>query len=238
MAEPPGGKRPTLTSRRSRSASRGSIVPPTVVRPQRASWRRNTRHGHPKSARRWFQPAPWAPLRPHPTCATPPAWPAGWPMTAGSGATTPSWRDGSRSTARNTASGGLPKRNNLRKYAGLYLRARPRMRRLVSSPCEPPHEELERGEVDQRDGGGAGRLDVLGEAPVTAEPRAGPPDHPPTRQDGEAARGGSAGDDLPPQAFLGGGAGRGRRARPGAGRSTRRSRAGYGCAAAWQFHNF
>jgi hypothetical protein len=44
---------------------------------------------------------------------------------------------------------------------------------LISSSCEAAHQELERGEVDHRDRGGDGGLEVLGETAVAAEPREG-----------------------------------------------------------------
>src|SRR3954454_9077414 len=80
---------------------------------------------------------------------------------------------------------------------------------MISSSCEPSHEELDGGEVDHREGGRDGALEVLGQAPIAAQPREGSLHHPPAWQDGEAAGAGLAGDDLEPQTPLRGGTGRG-----------------------------
>ena len=52
---------------------------------------------------------------------------------------------------------------------------------MVSSPCEASDEHADMGDVDPCDGAGDGRLEVLGEAPASAEPGEGAFDDPATR---------------------------------------------------------
>jgi hypothetical protein len=58
------------------------------------------------------------------------------------------------------------------------LTAHPRKRRLISSSCEAPGEELDRGEVDHGGSRGEGCLEVFGQPVAAAEPSERPLDQP------------------------------------------------------------
>src|SRR5829696_970205 len=58
----------------------------------------------------------------------------------------------------------------------LPLTAHPRKRRLISSSCEAPGEELDRGEVDHGGSRDEGCLEVFGQPVVAAEPSERPLD--------------------------------------------------------------
>jgi hypothetical protein len=60
--------------------------------------------------------------------------------------------------------------------AGQALTAHPRKRRLISSSCEAPGEELDRGEVDHGGSRDEGCLEVFGQPVVAAEPSERPLD--------------------------------------------------------------
>ncbi len=79
-----------------------------------------------------------------------------------------------------------------------FLRVRPEMNRLISKSCDPSRKELDAGDHEPGRGAGDGRLEVLGETAVAAEPGESALHHPTPGQDLEARHAVASLDDLQP----------------------------------------